>query len=125
MKRRHFTQMTNEEIRALIVAVRARSYSWSQHALDRMTEKRISGAQISAVLSYGSIVELHNEVSNELRVLVRGKVKGVFVCVVVSLTTNEIVTAYVNRAGDYHQTLDHSQYGWSITAHDALKLFKC
>lgn len=105
--------MNKEEHSALLQAVRSRSLTYHPHAVRRMGEKRISQDEVKASLSYGSIVEAHNDNNGELRLLVRGKVRGDFVCSVVSLTTNEIVTVYRNRAGDHHQTLDKSAYKWT------------
>lgn len=110
--RKHFTQMSQDEIKFLLSQVRSRSLTFHQHAFDRMKQKSIGETQVKASISYGSIVEAHNETAGELRVLVRGKVMGDFVCSVVSLTKNQIITTYWNKAGDHHQTLDKSAYQW-------------
>jgi hypothetical protein len=110
--RKHYTQMTPQEIQNLLTQVRSRSLTFHPHAMQRMTQKTIREPQVLAALSYGSIVEAHNDSPNELRVLVRGKVQGNFVCSVVSLTKNEIITCYWNKAGDHHKTLDRSAYQW-------------
>jgi hypothetical protein len=78
-----------------------------------MQEKRVTEREIFAALSYGSIVEAHNETADEIRVLVRGKVAGKFICVVVSLTTKTIVTVYRNQSSDFHRTLDRNAYQWT------------
>lgn len=123
--RKHYTQMTPDEHKALLYAVRSRTFSLGSHALDRMREKHIGEAQIRAMLTYASVIECHNDVRHELRVLLRGKVAGKFVCAVVSLTTSEIVTTYCNAGNDYHATLDRSVYNWSIDTREALRLYKC
>lgn len=110
--RKHYTQMTQTEIRHLINQVRSRSLKFHPHAMQRMSQKQIGEVQILASITYCSIVEAHNDSPGEIRVLVRGKVRGDFVCTVVSLTKNEIVTCYWNKAGDHHKTLDKSLYTW-------------
>jgi hypothetical protein len=116
-KRKHFSQMQPDEISLLINAVRSRlngHLNFSSHALLRMKSKRVSIPQILASLSYGKPIEIHNNVASEIRVLMRGKVAGKYVCSVVSLTTNEVVTVYWNDGLDHHATLDKSAYTWSI-----------
>ena len=112
-KRKHFSQMTQVEIQRVMNAVRANSYTFRNHAMDRMRQKHVTENQIAAMLTYCQVIECHNNIGDEIRVLVRGKVQGNFVCVVVSLTTKEIVTTYWNAANDYHKTLDKSQYQWT------------
>lgn len=114
-RRKHHKQMTYEEKGVLLRAIRGRNFTFRQHAMDRMRQKGITEQQIAAMLSYACVIEAHNNVENELRVLVRAQVRGDFCCAVLSLTTNEIVTAYWNRAGDHHQTLDRSAYKWNVT----------
>jgi hypothetical protein len=114
MPRKHFSQMQNDEIALLMNAVRSKLnvLSFSSHAVLRMRSKNVSGSQILASLSYGKVIECHNNVASEIRILMRGKVAGNYVCTVVSLTTNQIVTCYWNQAGDNHKTLDKSEYTW-------------
>lgn len=104
--------MTTEEIQFLIRQVRSGSLTFHPHAFDRMQQKNIREAQIEASISYCSIVEAHNNIEGEVRVLVRGKVYGNFVCTVVSLTKRQVITTYWNQAGDHHKTLDKSAYKW-------------
>jgi hypothetical protein len=108
--RKHYTQMASEEIQALMKAVRSRTYTFCGHALDRMRQKKVTAQQIAGMLTYATIIEAHENIPGDVRVLVRGKVAGNFVCAVVSLTKNEVVTVYWNQAGDHHQTLDRSIY---------------
>lgn len=123
--RKHHTQMTRDEYKRLLDCIRSRSFVLSTHACDRMSQKQVSENDIRAMLTYCAIIEMHNDIVNELRVLVRGKVRGQFVCAVLSLTTGEIVTTYRNQAGDYHATLDRSVYTWTVSVFDALKQFQC
>jgi hypothetical protein len=111
--RKHYTQMSPGEIQHLLAAVRQRNYDFIPHAFDAMGNRRITPQQVMAVLSYCSIIEAHENVPGDLRVLVRGKIKGDFVCVVLSLTRSTVVTVYWNRAGDYHKTLDKTVYSWT------------
>lgn len=112
--RKHYTQMNQTEVAALMAKVRSSDYSLKPHATDRMRGRSITEAQVKAMLSYSTIIEAHNNIGSELRVLVRGKVQGNFCCAVVSLTKKEIVTVYWNQAGDHHSTLDKSVYNWQV-----------
>lgn len=123
--RRHHTQMSKDEHTLLLSIIRARRFSFLPHAMDRMKQKRVTEAQISAMLTYCSVIEIHNNAPGDLRVLVRGKVRGDYVCAVVSLVTNQIVTTYWNAAGDHHKTLDTSEYTWTASVRDALSMFGC
>ena len=123
--RKHYTEFLDGEHQLLLATIRARRYTFGAHAFDRMREKRVSETQILAMLTYCSVVEIHNNVTNDLRVLVRGKVQGNFVCAVLSLVHNEVVTTYWNRAGDHHATLDRTQYGWNVSVSQALAAFNC
>jgi hypothetical protein len=115
-RRKHFSQMNSTEISYLISAMKSRLQylKFSPHALLRMSAKHVTANQILASLSYGKVIEAHNNIPGELRVLMRGKVAGNYVCSVVSLTTNEIVTVYWNQNGDNHKTLDKSAYAWNV-----------
>ena len=110
--KKHYSQMTTEEIRKVLNAVKSNRYTVGQHAMDRMDSRKINENQILSMLTYCNVIEAHNDIPNEIRVLVRGKVAGNFCCAVVSLTKKQIVTCYTNQAGDFHKTLDKSKYAW-------------
>lgn len=113
-RRKHFTQMSADEIAVLFTAVRSQKFAFTSipHANLRRNEKAITEANVLAALSYGTVIEVHNNIANELRVLVRGKVAGNFVCVVVSLNPRKVITMFWNDANDHHKTLDKSAYKW-------------
>jgi hypothetical protein len=114
-RRKHQSQMTQAEQQALLSAVRVRvpGIGFGPHAEDRMREKRITRDEVIRALSYGKVIEAHNNRPSELRVLVRGKVGGKAVCAVVSLTTNQIVTTYRNDWNDNHgQANVDAAYTW-------------
>ncbi len=102
--------MTQEEIQTLIQAVRSRTYDFIPHAMDRMKQKGVKESQIKNMLTYCTVIEAHQNFPGDTRVLVRGKVAGHFVCAVVSLKTNHIITTYWNKADDHHKNLDFSLY---------------
>ena len=113
-KRKHYTQMTQDETVAVLNAVRRNTYTLSGHALDRMNQKRVTETQINTMLGYGKVIEVHNNVASEIRVLMRGKVAGKWCNAVVSLTTKQVVTCFWNELNDTHRTLDKSQYKWTV-----------
>jgi hypothetical protein len=114
-RRKHHTQMSDEEQQALTQAVRVRipKIGFGPHAKDRMQQKRISRDEVVRALAYGKVIEAHNNNPRELRVLVRGKVKGKAVCAVVSLTTDQVVTTYRNEWADNHKEANvDAAYTW-------------
>jgi hypothetical protein len=113
-KRKHYTQMTNEETVAVLNAVRSNTYKFSPHAHERAMQKRVTETQVATMLGYGKVIEVHNNTASEVRVLMRGKVAGNWCNAVVSLTTKQVVTVFWNALNDTHRTLDKSQYKWSI-----------
>lgn len=113
-KRKHYSQMTQDETQAVLNAVRSFNYTLSPHAKDRMNQKRVSDTQINTMLGYGKVIEVHNNNASEIRVLMRGKVAGKWCNAVVSLTTKMVVTCFWNELNDTHRTLDKSQYKWSV-----------
>ena len=113
-KRKHYTQMTDDETKAVLHAVRSNTYTLGFHAVERMNQKRVTDAQINTMLGYGKVIEAHNNNASEIRVLMRGKVGGKWCNAVVSLTTKRVVTCYWNNLDDTHRTLDKSQYRWTV-----------
>jgi hypothetical protein len=113
-KRKHYTQMSQDETVAVMRAVRLNTYTLSPHALDRMRQKRVTMEQITVMLGYGKVIEVHNNNEREIRVLMRGKVGGKWCNAVVSLTTKKVVSCWWNEFDDTHRTLDKSQYKWVV-----------
>lgn len=114
MPRKHYTQMSDGEVRWLMSQVRGRTLTFHSHAMNRMKQKRLTELQVRASIGYCSVVEAHNDTLGELRVLVRGKVLGNFVCAVISLTRREVITCYWNQRGDHHKTIDMAAYTWTV-----------
>ena len=113
-KRKHYTQMTSEEIAHVLNKVRFVDYKLRSHAVDRMNEKKVDVNAIKATIAYGKLIEAHNNNPKEVRVLLRGKVRGAWCNVVLSTTTKEVVTCYWNKFDDQHKTLDKTQYQWVV-----------
>lgn len=113
-KRKHYTQMTQDETLAVLNAVRLNTYTFSPHARERMNQKRLTETQINTAIQYGKVIEVHNNNAKEIRVLIRGKVFGKWCNAVVSLTTKQVVTAFWNELNDTHRTLDKTQYKWVV-----------
>lgn len=103
--------MNAEEIRAAESLARSvYSPALSSHAADRMWQKQISADEISAAVLCGEVIEAHNEVHNELRLLLRYNGTNAATCVVVAPYAKRIVTAWKNDLNDNHRTLDLSRY---------------
>lgn len=116
-EKKHYLQMTNGEKRFINNKIKTiTSYFFSKHSEKRMEQKYISKYRIKRVLTFHDIVEF-NFHNNDARVLLReidlvGNRKSV--CVVVSLITGNIITAYKNDSTDKHPTIDWSQYDATI-----------
>ena len=113
-KRKHYTQMSEAEIAKVLRRVRTEKFTFTPHAKDRMRQRRVNEVEVLTMLGYGKVVEVHNNIGNEIRVLMRGKVAGRYVVASVSLTTKKVCTAYANALNDHHKTLDKSLYTWKV-----------
>lgn len=114
-RRKHRFQMSDMEIN--LIEGKVHSYSelkLSPHALARMNEKDVTEHEIRQTLRYGKLIEVHNNIRDDYRALVRlDRKKKAATCVVISLCTGEVKTAYKNDKDDNHRTLDTSQYLWA------------
>lgn len=127
-RRKHTKQMSPKEREVLRDAVDSLDItSWdrfSRHCIDRILEKKVSAVDIVETIKYGEIIEAHNEVKNDIRVLLRKVTKkGRSTCVVVSLRDGQIVTCYKNRNKDKHSTLGWSEYQWKVDLVEEVKKF--
>lgn len=109
--RKHYTQMTQAEQTSLMLAVRIGSFVTTPYSEGRLAQRTLAPTTIQALQAYGKVIEAH-KVGEDLRVLLRGKVKGQGACAVFSLTKGLIITAYKNDGNDHHATLDKTIYNW-------------
>lgn len=127
-KRKHFKQMSPREKEVLRGAVDSLGISelkhFGSHSLERLVQKRINALDVLNAVKFGSIIEAHRKVADDIRVLLRQPTKrGSSVCVVVSLKDGRIVTAYENDNQDKHFTIDWSEYKWRADLVLEVKLF--
>ena len=102
--------LSEAELKEVYTDIKSTNFTFGNHAFDKMKVRGVTQNQIKAMLNYFKVIEIHNNIPSEIRVLVRGKVQGVFVCAVLSLTTKSIVTLYKNGLNNHHQNLDKSNY---------------
>jgi len=83
----------------------------STHAADRMAQKGVTGREIEICLTYGSVIEVHDE-AGEWRAVIRHAfgMPKVAVCVVIGIMTGTIVTCWKNAGSDNHKTLNTFAY---------------
>lgn len=105
----HYTQLTSGEIQSIRAKVLGMRFTPTSYTQDRFRQRHITMVQVAAVLSYGQVIEIHDE-AGPVRVLMRGKVGGKYLCVVVEPETGNLITAYWNNLNDHHTTIDMSQY---------------
>ena len=115
-KRKHVSQMTeNERMAAETYAHTLPRYEWKSnaHVTDRMTQKRISDAEVTLALRRGHIVEIHGNNAPDIRFVMRYETDKRAVCVC-SSTKGNVITVWANALNDNHHTLDLSQYKWNV-----------
>jgi|SRR5271166_844124 len=83
----------------------------STHAAERMEQKIVTAREIEICLTYGRVIEVHDE-AGEWRAVVRHAfgMPKVAVCVVIGLMTGTIVTTWKNAGSDNHKTLNRFAY---------------
>lgn len=126
-KRKHVKQMSPEEQETVIRAINSFHVSYSlkfkEHTYYRMKQKGITSKDIVDTIKFGKIVEVHNKVRNDIRVLLRLRRKKESICVVFSLREGTAITAYKNDRSDNHYTIDWSEYKWKANLCSGVKRF--
>lgn len=118
--RKHIQQFNANEVAFAHGFIRKnanRIHSARGHFYDRASARSISFGEAQSVASKGTVIEIHN-LAGEYRALLRNR-QGI--CVVVSLVTWELVTAYYNAPGDYHDTLNWNAYRWNQNIVEVIK----
>jgi hypothetical protein len=87
------------------------NYEYTIYSFRRINERRIKDEWVRDTIYNGDIVELHYK-DGDIRILKRSNkpYRSCAVCVVYSLITHNIITAYCNSFIDNHITLDASLY---------------
>jgi len=118
--KKHIIQMTKEEVKILRDRIRKsinmrRPITLTKHCKDRMNEKNIAMYDMIMVLKDYDLIEYHLKDSDE-RVLLRGKkdYDGKNICISYSVKEKRIITTYVNKLDDNHNTLDLNNYNEKI-----------
>lgn len=122
-KRKHRQQMSDAEADTVLAQVRAfQNVSISHHARQRMRDKGITKAEVSRAIQHGDLIEVHNNVPGELRVLLElvDKSRG-RISVVVNFNDGEVKTVWFNNYDDTHATRDWSQYRWTTNLLEQLQ----
>jgi hypothetical protein len=115
-KRKHFKQMTQEEIQAVKDVIGAvDSFGFTPYSTNRLIERGIDEESVLSAIGSGKVIEVHNNKQNDVRVLLRLHIKQIAVCVVLSLRHKAVITSYLNRTNYTHPNLDWTQYAWKQT----------
>lgn len=127
-RRKHTKQMSPREREVLREAIDSLDItSWAHfghHSVERLVEKGLSAVDIVNTIKFGDIIEAHNKIEGDIRVLLRQPTKrGSSVCVVISLLRGNIVTGYENNNKDKHFTIDWSEYKWKVDLSSEVKMF--
>ena len=113
-KRKHQSQMSQKEKDLIHSIVKVGKYRVDSYPTNRMGQRCISDLDIALTVATGEVIEAHNNVKDDIRVLLRKDIKGKSCCVVVSIIKKRIVTCYWNDANDNHRTLNASLYKWNV-----------
>lgn len=120
-KRKHHSHMTKKEIEGLFRRLKSiQEWDILPHALERLEEKRIKATyeDLVSTIKNSEIIEyriLHNPIIRgcEERVVIRSKKvinRKYNLHIVFSLTCQTIVTVWINRVNDRHETLRWELY---------------
>lgn len=121
-RRKHFTQMSVQETDAVGSAVRKiNNLEITPYVRGRMAERNIKALDIAKTLRFGHVIEVHNNIGSEIRVLMQAVVNNKKCHAVVSLTNRTLVTCYWNSLNDSHATLDKSAYKWNVNLLDVVR----
>jgi hypothetical protein len=121
-RRKHRKQMRRDEITAVEKLVNSQGkWEIGPHAFISMAKKGVTEEQVLDVMRTGYVFEVNH--NNDLCVAFRKEYGRFAVCVVVSLRTRWVVTAWKNSAKDKHRTLDMSQYKWGVDLTQEMAVF--
>lgn len=119
-KKKHGTQMSRREKEYLFNTLKSvDKWEVSQHALDRIKDKGINVTydDIISTIHNAMIIEYHvaryGDNKDDVRVVLRGNAvvnRNSNVHFVYSLTRKKIITSWLNRVDDKHETLDWRAY---------------
>lgn len=121
-RRKHRSQMRASEIDVVERLVHDQTkWTIGKHAHDRIDAKGIRASQVYDVLKSGYVIEINHNA--DLCVCFRKEYGDTAICVVVSLATRWVVTAWTNKAHDTHETLDQSKYQWKVDVRSVMEAF--
>lgn len=120
-QRKHWSQLSEQESERINTRLASiKEWEITSHTFDRLREKGINATvkDIVSVIGNASIIEYKIDYNarvnrNEERVVLRANdvVNDYYnLNVVYSLTTNKVITVWINRIDDLHSTLDWSIY---------------
>ena len=125
--RKHVIQMNPREadtVTTFINSIRGWQGLNQTHITERKAKWNVTDAEILIAIRDGEIIEVHNNVPDEIRAVVRANIGLRSVCVTVSLTTKSIVTVWINTVNDNHFTLRQEEYGWKVNLMQVLAAFR-
>lgn len=110
-QRKHVSTMKHKEKHVLRKIVKQGNFVFSNHCIRRTMQRRVRVSDIMKTIRQGRIVEFH-VVDDSLRVLLRGQAnkQDKCPCVVLNVSTNEVVTVYHNYKYNHHQYSKHTLY---------------
>lgn len=116
-RRKHVIQMNPREadtVTGIVNSIRGWQGLNQTHITERKNKWNVTDNEILTALRDGQIVEVHNNVPEEVRAVVRANIGLRSVCVTVSLYTKSIITMWVNTVDDNHFTLKTEEYQWKV-----------
>jgi len=118
--KKHASQFTAKEVKQVYKAKERIQDLWLKrgikmglHLQDKIRngETKFSYKMTMETMLHSSIVE-YNKTGSDKRILIRSHIsnEGNVQCIVLSLLSGKVITSYLNKASDRHNTLDLRRY---------------
>ena len=96
------------------------NFTCSEHALDKLEGAEITANQLAECITDGKLIEVHNLIKDDVRVVLRKDMDKKSLCMAVSLIFKEIITCWFNDPTDKHRTLNVSNYTLTLDIRELL-----
>ena len=96
------------------------NFTCSEHALDKLEGAEITANQLAECITDGKLIEVHNLIKDDVRVVLRKDMDKKSLCMAVSLIFKEIITCWFNEQTDNHRTLNVSNYTLTLDIRELL-----
>lgn len=96
------------------------NFTCSEHALDKLEGAEITANQLAECIVSGKLIEVHNLIKDDVRVVLRKDMDKKSLCMAVSLIFKKIITCWFNDPTDKHTTLNVNNYTLTLDIREIL-----